>query len=52
MKIYSFDGKKKNIDNIDIYSSPLFLGQKFDCETAAEIEGAAEEAESPENTQN
>lgn len=30
MKIYSFDGKKKNIDNFDLFSSPLFLGQKFD----------------------
>lgn len=30
MKIYSFDGKKKNIDNFDLFSSPLFLGQKYD----------------------
>lgn len=30
MKIYSFDGKKNNIDNFDLFSSPLFLGQKFD----------------------
>ncbi|MDD6022068.1 MAG: hypothetical protein ACI4GA_05685 [Acutalibacteraceae bacterium] len=29
MKIYSFDGKKNNIDNIDLASSPLFLGQKY-----------------------
>lgn len=29
MKIYSFDGKKNNIDNIDLASSPLFLGQRF-----------------------
>lgn len=29
MKIYSFDGKKSNIDNIDLSSSPLFLGQKY-----------------------
>lgn len=29
MKIYSFDGKKSNIDNIDLASSPMFLGQKF-----------------------
>ena len=30
MKIYSFDGKKKNIDDFDLFSSPLFLGQKYD----------------------
>ena len=29
MKIYSFDGKKRCIDNFDMYNSPLYLGQKF-----------------------
>lgn len=29
MKIYSFDGKNKNTDNFDLFSYPLFLGQKF-----------------------
>lgn len=32
MKIYSFDGKKSNIDNVDLSSSPLFLGQRFTLE--------------------
>ena len=36
MKIYSFDGKKKNIDNFDLFSSPLFLGQKYDLSDAGD----------------
>lgn len=29
MKIYTFDGKKKIVDNCDFDSSPLYMGRKF-----------------------
>lgn len=50
MKIYSFDGKKNNIDNIDLASSPLFLGRRFKpAETAKD--GAYNEKEETEEKQ-
>ncbi len=45
MKIYSFDGKKKNIDNFDLFSSPLFLGQKYDLGDAGEDNAIIDENE-------
>lgn len=45
MKIYSFDGKKKNIDNFDLFSSPLFLGQKYDLGDTGEDNGIIDENE-------
>lgn len=45
MKIYSFDGKKKNIDNFDLFSSPLFLGQKYDLGDTGEDNAIIDENE-------
>ena len=47
MKIYSFDGKKRIIDNFDDDLSPMFLGQKFiasdkEEKAAQEIDGTDE----------
>lgn len=45
-KIYSFDGKKRIIDNFDDEPSPLWLGQRFGAyredEQPQEIEGEGE----------
>ncbi len=48
MKIYSFDGKKSNIDNIDLASSPLFLGQKFVLQNNDETDAYNENEETDE----
>ncbi len=50
MKIYSFDGKKNNIDNIDLASSPLFLGQRFKPADSAS-DGAYDKKEETEEKQ-
>lgn len=48
MKIYSFDGKKSNIDNIDLASSPLFLGQKYALNANDEAGAYSEKEETEE----
>ncbi len=48
MKIYSFDGKKNNIDNIDLPSSPLFLGQKFVLESSEDTDNCNKNEETQE----
>lgn len=49
MKIFSFDGKKRIIDNFDETFSPMYLGQK---PAAYESEdGENEENASPEEKQ-
>lgn len=40
MKIYSFGGKKRIIDNFDDDPSPLWLGQKFTAYHEEEAETA------------
>lgn len=48
MKIYSFDGKKSSIDNIDLASSPLFLGQKYMPSESGEVGAYGEKEETDE----
>ncbi|MGN1480191.1 MAG: hypothetical protein ACI4XH_10505 [Acutalibacteraceae bacterium] len=51
-KIYSFDGKKRIIDNFDTDPSPLHLGQKFNAygdDDAPPQEIEAEEEKQIEN---